>query len=68
MKNIIRKALMLARTIFLVASIALIFFASICDGSNLVLPIMLAVIASACFGISYFIDYLLGGAQSPFYH
>ena len=67
-KRRIRKTLMIARTIFLVASLTLIFFAAICDGSNLMMPLKFLATAIACFGTSYFIDYILDGKQSPFYH
>lgn len=77
-KNIkikIRKALSMARKIFLVAfGVCLLFAIISADGESLMLPLVCFGVGAVCFCISYAIDWLLvstawsGDKSSPFYH
>lgn len=68
-RNRIIKIVSFARSTFLAMfGIFILLCAASADSINLAFPITFFVIAMACFGISYFCDYLLGGHDSPFCH
>jgi predicted Abi (CAAX) family protease len=63
------KALMFARSLFLVLCGTLILLCAIAASGPSVWPSVIFFIAAlVCFGISYACDNAVGGYKSPFYH
>lgn len=68
-KRRIFKSVLFARGLFLTLFVIFMLLCAVSANGESVLTAVIFFTASiACFGISYFCDYVVGGYKSPFYH